>query len=73
MIEDLEIKYSVGALLYSPALNTKIADAVINGKFSMPYSLAICLEDTISESQVSLAEKEACKTIKKLSNAKKNH
>lgn len=29
MIKDTEIKYSVGALMYTPASNKKIADAVI--------------------------------------------
>ena len=32
MIDDIELKYSVGALLYTPALNGKIADTVISGK-----------------------------------------
>ena len=41
MIENLTEKYGVGALLYSPALNGKVADAVIHGKFGKPYSLAL--------------------------------
>ena len=32
-----QMKYSVGALLYSPALNVKIADAIISSKFDKRY------------------------------------
>ncbi len=67
MIDDIEMKYSVGALLYVPALNRKTADSVIDGKFDWPYSLALCLEDTISEETVELAEKQLSITLKKLS------
>ena len=31
MIDNVEEKYGVGALMYSPALNRKIAELVING------------------------------------------
>ena len=62
-------KYSVGALLYSPALNNKVADAVIGEKYGKPYSLALCLEDTISDSAVSLAEEQVCLTLRKICEA----
>lgn len=58
MIEEIELKYSVGALLYTPALNGKIAEAVTEGKLGNKYSLALCLEDTISEDLVEAAEKQ---------------
>ena len=67
MIEDLELKYSVGALLYSPALNRKVADSVILEKFSRPYSLALCLEDTISDDSVELAVEQLGSTLKTIS------
>ena len=63
MIDDIELKYSVGALLYTPALNRKIADAVISGKLGSRYSLALCLEDTVGEEMVSLAELQVQNTI----------
>ncbi len=72
MIEDIEIKYSVGALLYSPALNNKIASAVAKGEFGNKYSLALCLEDTISQELVETAERQAKNTIKQIYEASKN-
>lgn len=50
-----QMKYSVGALLYSPALNVKIADAIISSKFDKRYSLCLCLEDTIADDAVERA------------------
>lgn len=67
MIENMEEKYGVGALLYSPALNRKVADSVISERFCKPYSLAICLEDTISDDSVELAEKQLAVTLKRIS------
>lgn len=64
MIEDIEKKYSVGALLYTPALNRKIADAVISEKIPHPYSLALCLEDTIGDEMVDAAEAQVCESLK---------
>ncbi len=64
MIDKIEEKYSVGALLYSPALNRKLSNSVITEKFSKPYSLAICLEDTISDDSVEDAEKQLAITLK---------
>ena len=69
MIDDLEKKYSVGALLYSPALNNTVADSVINEKFNRPYSLALCLEDTIADRSVTKAEQQAIETISAISAA----
>lgn len=48
--------YSVGALLYCPANNNSIVDSIINQKFSRPFSLALCLEDTIADGHVHEAE-----------------
>ena len=69
MIDDIELKYSVGALLYTPALNGKIADTVISGKLSDKYSLALCLEDTISGDMVAVAESQVETTLKAISEA----
>ncbi len=63
MIGNIIEKYSVGALLYSPALNRGIANAVIEEKYSRPYSLALCLEDTIADDSVEEAEKQLSLTI----------
>ena len=48
--------YSVGALLYCPANNYKIVNSLVNEKFGNNFSLALCLEDTISDDCVSEAE-----------------
>lgn len=72
MIENIELKYKVGALLYSPALNRKVADSIIAEKFNRPYSLALCLEDTIADGSVKFAEKQLGITLKKLLEASSN-
>ena len=72
MVDNIELKYSVGALLYTPALNSKVADSVILEKICRPYSLAICLEDTISEGSVGLAEKQLVATVKRISEEHSN-
>lgn len=64
MIENIEEKYSVGALLYSPALNKKVADAVVYEKYNRPYSLAVCLEDTIADDSVKAAEQQLRETLR---------
>lgn len=72
MIDQMKEKYSVGALLYSPALNGKIAEAVVNEKFGKAYSLALCLEDTISDNCVGLAEEQLTQTLKDIHQAHSN-
>ena len=61
-----KLQYAVGAMLYTPALNTSIADSVINKSLSMPYSLTLCLEDSISDNSVEKAEAELENTVKKI-------
>lgn len=66
MIDDIERKYSVGALLYSPALNGKIADSVISGKLGSCFSMALCLEDTIGAGLVEHAEAQVQDTVRRI-------
>lgn len=66
MIHDIKEKYSVGALLYSPALNEKVADDVVNNKYGQQYSLALCLEDTIADNSIEVAEQQLEETLKKI-------
>lgn len=63
MIENFEEKCKVGALLYCPALNNKVAESVISEKFNQPYSLALCLEDTVADDSVEIAEQRVKETI----------
>lgn len=65
-MNDNTIRYSVGALLYSPALNEKIANSIIDGSFGSHYSIALCLEDTIAESAVEHALKQVESTFQQL-------
>ena len=65
-MNNMELRYSVGALLYSPALNRKITTSILSGQFGNNYSIALCLEDTIADSAVGHAlnqmEKNLCDT-----------
>lgn len=67
-----KIAYSVGALMYAPGLNKKIADDVLGQVFGSKYSLALCLEDTIPEDKVEEAEDQICASLEKMNNNKKN-
>ncbi len=58
--------YSVGALLYCPALNEKVADSVLGSHFGSKYSLALCLEDTIADDAVDQALNQLELTFRKL-------
>lgn len=71
MIKEKE-KYSVGALLYSPALNKSVSTSVINERFGTRYSLALCLEDTVSDEHVDEAEAVLIKTIADIQKAKES-
>lgn len=64
MIENIEEKYSVGALMYSPALNNKIPGLVTGGSLGDKFSVALCLEDTIAPSMVPEAEKQVAETFR---------
>lgn len=55
-MKNSNLYYSVGALLYCPANNHNIADAIITEKFGRHFSLALCLEDTIGDNFVEEAE-----------------
>lgn len=58
--------YSVGALLYCPANKKDLADAIIHEKFDQPFSLALCLEDTIGDAHVAEAEQILLASIHKI-------
>lgn len=65
-MRDNKLMYSVGALMYTPANNKKIVNALLEEKFGHKFSLAFCLEDTIADDQVEGAEKILIGTIKEL-------
>lgn len=72
MIKNIEMKYSVGPLLYSPALNNKIAGTVLKGTLGIRYSLALCLEDTIAPDMVETAQLQVRETLHQLKEASQN-
>lgn len=55
-MKNAPIYYSIGALLYCPANNASIVTSILAEKFGTSYSLALCLEDTISDNHVAQAE-----------------
>ena len=65
-MNDLIEKYSVGALLYSPAVNPKIARKLHSGIFGSGYSMALCLEDTIGDDMLQIAEEQVKRTFEEL-------
>lgn len=67
MLEQLS-GYDVGALMYCPAYSHRtIADALMNEQYPTPFSLAFCLEDTVSEAVVIDAEKELFHILEQVS------
>ena len=68
-MNNMELRYSVGALLYSPALNRKITTSILSGQFGNNYSIALCLEDTIADSAVGHALNQMEKTFATLHSA----
>ena len=64
--------YDVGALMYCPANGHKgIVDALREERFSRPFSLAFCLEDTVREDAVELAERELYQTLERITAARR--
>ncbi|MDR3258409.1 MAG: HpcH/HpaI aldolase/citrate lyase family protein [Fusobacteriaceae bacterium] len=63
--------YSVGALLYTPAISEKIADDIIDNKIDSPFSISLCLEDSISEDAVEFAENQVVKNLEKIFSGKR--
>lgn len=63
------LPYEVGALLYCPGNHKTIADEVAEERFSKPYSLALCLEDAISDDAVLEAEEQVVQTLHRIAAA----
>ena len=60
------LAYSVGGLLYVPALKEGLADKIAAGKLPDLMSLAFCLEDSIADRSVGRAEKVLVHTFDEL-------
>ena len=68
-MKDSILCYSVGPLLYCPADHTGIGASLILERFGKQFSLALCLEDTISDSHVEAAEHQLASTLTALHKA----
>lgn len=62
--------YNVGALLYTPATNKKIINSLKKEAFAKPFSLAFCLEDTIHDDFVEIAEEQLIDTLNSIQREK---
>ncbi len=60
------LPYKVGGLLYTPALNSHIGEKIIRHSIPQLHSIALCLEDSVEDTSLSLAEQELCGTLKRL-------
>lgn len=72
MKEDL-LPYAIGALLYTPALNDKIAEDICCKKIENLHSLALCMEDSIQDESMAAAEQNLTEILKQLASAVENH
>ncbi len=68
--EEQRIKYSIGGLLYAPAMNKKVPQKVKNRDFPNLTSLAFCLEDTIKDECLEEAEKSLKEVLAELEGIK---
>lgn len=55
--------YRVGALMYTPAINTGIADKLRQHAYPCLTALALCLEDSIQDSALPAAEENLLRTL----------
>lgn len=67
------LQYSLGALLYRPAINKNIAEDICNIKYKNLKSTCICLEDSISDKCVLEAEENVYITLNKINSFLKNN
>jgi len=60
------LQYAVGALLYMPASNTKIADKIINKEYKNMNSIVLDLEDSLGDDMQSFGKINICNIAEKL-------
>ena len=66
------LPYRVGGLLYTPALNSHIGERIRCHSIPQLRSIALCLEDSVEDLALDLAEQELCNTLRKLENCTEN-
>jgi citrate lyase beta subunit len=72
MYDKSVLQYRVGALMYTPALNATIGKKYCENAFPELDSLALCLEDAITEKGVKAAESQLVKTLRYIAEHKSN-
>lgn len=60
------LPYMVGGLLYTPAMNTGIAEKIKKRCFKCLTSIAFCLEDSIADNALTIAEEKLKETFSQL-------
>ena len=63
------LQYAVGALLYMPASNTKIAQKIISGEYSFVKAMVLDLEDSLGDDLVGFGQRTIKRTIRELGEA----
>ena len=66
------LQYAVGALLYMPASNTKIAQKIISGEYSFIKAMVLDLEDSLGDDLVGFGQRAIQTTIKQIADAVKS-
>ena len=63
------LQYAVGALLYMPASNTKIAQKIISGEYSFVKAMVLDLEDSLGDDLVGFGQRTIKSTIREIGQA----
>ncbi len=63
------LSYSIGGLLYMPAVRADIAEVVCTKKYEGLSSVCICLEDSIADSSLAFAEKKLVEALSAISSS----
>lgn len=63
------LQYAVGALLYMPASNTKIAQKIISGEYSFVKAMVLDLEDSLGDDLVGFGQRTIKSTIREIGEA----
>ena len=66
------LKYALGATLYAPGTKKDIDEFLLNKRYPELSSFVICLEDSISDSDLDLAENNLVKVLKNIYKEVKN-
>lgn len=61
-----KLPFMVGGLLYTPAINSGLAEKIESGMYPCLTSAAFCLEDSIRDEALESAEAELCRTLDQL-------